>query len=267
MEFDVGAILLSGKFGRVYLSEGKGEDGASVLSVSKKAIVDTFETRREMENEAELLQACQSEHVIRLLRVERDEAKVHFLHMERADETLFEYANRHLEEYDTKREYMLQLRAAVSHIHGLDVVHRDLKLENVALSGGRVKLIDFGLAVRSADGMVSVEGGSPHYAAPELFVLGTRTVDGKKADAWSFGIVCFGLLFQTLPFALAHRSHSPFFAMVQDRPGRLVDLMREHGDEDMLRRLTMVPEHLVDTFVQPFLVVPPSTRAPVGDQT
>ena len=96
-----------------------------------------------------------------------------------------------------------QLASALAYCHANDVVHRDVKLENVLLDGrGGAKLIDFGLAAFFAPGRrLRVHCGSPSYAAPEI--VARRAYEGPPVDVWSLGVVLFAALAGHLPF------HSP----------------------------------------------------------
>jgi 5'-AMP-activated protein kinase catalytic alpha subunit len=83
------------------------------------------------------------------------------------------------------------------------VVHRDIKLENILLDSNRaMKLIDFGLAAFYAPGKkLRVHCGSPSYAAPEI--VARKQYEGPPVDVWSLGVVLFAMLAGFLPF------HSP----------------------------------------------------------
>jgi serine/threonine protein kinase len=112
--------------------------------------------------------------------------------------------------------------------YDVQVVHRDIKLENCLLDmtvsnaehdGGDVLLCDFGMAdfivsdqrdgpephstndnqnIGPAETSTSV-AGSLQYAAPELFNA-SGPVFSPAADIWAFGVVVFALLTATLPF-------------------------------------------------------------------
>jgi serine/threonine protein kinase len=80
------------------------------------------------------------------------------------------------------------------------VVHRDIKLENILLdSGSAMKIIDFGLAAFYQPGKrLRVHCGSPSYAAPEI--VARKLYEGPPVDVWSLGVVTFAMVAGYLPF-------------------------------------------------------------------
>ncbi|CAL9777503.1 unnamed protein product [Musa acuminata subsp. burmannicoides] len=91
-----------------------------------------------------------------------------------------------------------ELVLVIKYCHEMGVVHRDIKPENILLTGsGKIKLADFGLAVRVTDGQrLSGVAGSPAYVAPEV-LSGHYS---EKADIWSAGVLLHALLIGSLPF-------------------------------------------------------------------
>lgn len=100
-------------------------------------------------------------------------------------------------------DVMRQVAAALGRAAELDIVHRDVKPENVMLSdSGEVKVADFGLArVTSADSktltQVGVTMGTPLYMSPEQ--IEGRTVDARS-DLYALGVTCYYLLAGAPPF-------------------------------------------------------------------
>lgn len=95
----------------------------------------------------------------------------------------------------------------LKYMHGLNIAHRDLKLENVFLSWdrdcGRViaKIGDFGHACQIFEKTKdSYTLGSPDYAAPELLRGGRH--NSLHGDRWSYGVCLFSAFEKRFPFQI-----------------------------------------------------------------
>ena len=104
-------------------------------------------------------------------------------------------------EENVSKLYYHQLLSGLHHIHQKNVIHRDIKLENVFLNRDRSKAVigDFGLSnLWSLGGNLKTRCGSAEYAAPEL--LDKRQQYGPSIDIWSSGVVLFAMVTGQLPF-------------------------------------------------------------------
>lgn len=113
---------------------------------------------------------------------------------------------------------MQQVTSAIAHAHANDLVHRDIKPQNILMDhSGQIKVTDFGIAIAlSATSLTRTNSilGSVQYLSPEQARGGMAT---KKSDIYSLGIVLFELLTGKLPFtgqspvsiALKHLQNDP----------------------------------------------------------
>ncbi|XP_033933426.1 serine/threonine-protein kinase BRSK2-like isoform X4 [Pseudochaenichthys georgianus] len=98
------------------------------------------------------------------------------------------------------RKFFRQIISALDFCHSHSICHRDLKPENLLLDEkNNIRIADFGMAsLQVGDSLLETSCGSPHYACPE--VIRGEKYDGRKADAWSCGVILFALLVGALPF-------------------------------------------------------------------
>ena len=142
------------------------------------------------------------------------------------------------------------LAEALHHVHGLGLVHRDVKPSNVLVTVDGPRLIDFGIA-RATDGSASltssgVSVGSPGYMSPEQ-VLAKGTT--PASDVFSLGAVLAYAATANAPFP-GDSSAALLYKVVHEEPeldgleGGLRDLVARCLDKDPERRPT--PERLAE---------------------
>ena len=94
--------------------------------------------------------------------------------------------------------YMKSLFQAINHCHAQNIVHRDIKPDNIMITANNtVRLIDFGLSKASkGNKQLQTVAGTPYYMAPEV-LEGSYS---KQADIWSLGVLLYTLISGYLPF-------------------------------------------------------------------
>lgn len=159
--------------------------------------------------EARVGAAIQSPHIVRTIDVDTDENGA-FLVMELLEgEPLSHQLEReHALDLPTAMKYFLQLLEGVSAAHGVGVVHRDLKPDNVFVTrvGGEpfLKILDFGIAKlrQSTEYKMTLTRpgavmGTPEYMAPEQAF--SADLADSRSDVYSLGVILFEMLSGKLP--------------------------------------------------------------------
>ncbi|WP_088005886.1 Stk1 family PASTA domain-containing Ser/Thr kinase [Indiicoccus explosivorum] len=184
-----------------------------------------------------------------------EEGDVHFLVMEYVTgQTLKDYIIDKAPISPEKTvDIMLQLTSALAHAHQNQIVHRDIKPQNILIDrNGRVKITDFGIAMAlSATSYTQTNSvlGTVHYLSPEQARGGTAT---KRSDIYSLGIVMYELLTGQLPFsgesavsiALKHLQSDipPVRTAVPDVPQSLENIVIKATAKDLQYRYGTVED-------------------------
>ncbi|KAI9322123.1 kinase-like domain-containing protein, partial [Dichotomocladium elegans] len=146
-----------------------------------------------------------------------------------------------------------QIVSGVQYMHRKNIVHRDLKMENILMVDSRhLKIADFGLAKRFCPGndMSQTRCGTALYAAPEQY-LANRVYASLPADIWSCGVILYTMVC----------GHTPFQDDAADDTGRrLYQRIRAAP----LIFPTFVSRELQD-LIRRMLVVNPSRRCTIED--
>ena len=186
--YQILAPISSGAMGAVYRAAHK-ETGKHV---ALKRLTDTRHSER-FDIEARLLAALSHPRVVKVQDYFLDESGKYlvmdlvegtdlgFLLMERGSPGL---------PIDDAIEYVRQSCEALQYVHEQQIVHRDVKPQNLILSKDGVVLVDFGVATEIGDELGGTVGiGTPRFMAPEVFAGGSVSprsdVFGVAATLWT----------------------------------------------------------------------------------
>ncbi|CAG5098662.1 Oidioi.mRNA.OKI2018_I69.XSR.g15870.t1.cds [Oikopleura dioica] len=96
--------------------------------------------------------------------------------------------------------FCAQIVRGITYLHQRDIIHRDLKLENILVGKNeRLMISDFGFArVMRPEDRSDTYCGSAAYAPPEI--LQTKSYSGMSVDIWALGCMIFCILTGSMPF-------------------------------------------------------------------
>jgi serine/threonine protein kinase len=80
------------------------------------------------------------------------------------------------------------------------VIHRDLKLDNIMVFNGKIKIIDFGFSIKMKDAKRDFSYcGTPCYMAPEI-ISRKSTIVHSESDVWALGVILYKMTVGVYPF-------------------------------------------------------------------
>ncbi|XP_060573843.1 serine/threonine-protein kinase 33-like isoform X2 [Ruditapes philippinarum] len=209
--YEIGEKLGQGAFGKVFQVRHKATNEEWAMKFINKEKAGSSAIKL-LEREVAILKKVSHRNIIQLNEV-FETGKRMFLVMELCTggelaEALKE--KRYFMESEVK-VITKELASAITYLHKIDIVHRDLKLENILVSKFpdatnpedrlQIKVTDFGLSITKSgvghDNMMQDFCGTPNYMAPEI-------IDNKsysqQCDVWALGVIVYTLFCGYFPF-------------------------------------------------------------------
>ena len=204
--YSFGDVLGKGAFGVVRLLTHTKTDKKYAMKLMDKSKAGSGAVKQ-LEREVTILKMVNHKYIVSLHEI-FETSKRMFIVMECCDGgELIHYVQAQpegrLNEEDA-RTVILRLSSAIAYLHDRDIVHRDLKLENILLSTEdpddhlNIKVTDFGLSeIKGKDSMMQTMCGTPIYMAPEVI---DNLGYSQQCDVWSIGIIMFYTISGNFPF-------------------------------------------------------------------
>ncbi|KAG7484655.1 hypothetical protein MATL_G00052320 [Megalops atlanticus] len=189
--------LGDGAFGKVYKAKNK-ETG--VLAAAKVIETKSEEELEDYMVEIDILASCDHQYIVKLLDAFYYDNKlwimIEFCPGGAVDAVMLEL-DRGLMEPQIQ-VICRQMLEALAYLHGMKIIHRDLKAGNILLTlDGDIRLADFGVSAKNTKTLQRRDSfiGTPYWMAPEVVMCETMkdAPYDYKADIWSLGITLIEL--------------------------------------------------------------------------
>ena len=220
-------LLGKGSYGEVYLSKKQNSNQLFATKKVNKAIVDS-EMQKYFENEIKILKELNHPNIVKF-EEKKSDTNYYYIVMEYINGgELSDYLNKYVSKYqkgfpeEVVQFLMKQIVDALIYIHDKNIIHRDLKLENIMVNfdsekdkeelnmmKAKIKIIDFGFAIHLTDqhSLTNSAVGTFLYMAPKILeefnqktLIDKKKGYGKEVDIWSLGCICYKLYRGKNPF-------------------------------------------------------------------
>lgn len=200
-DFQIGAPLGRGKFGRVYLAREKNTHYMVAIKLLIKSELLKHGMQYQVLREIEIQTHLSHPHILPLLTYFMDEKRIYLVLEFAAEGELY----KHLQNQPNQRfsemiaaKYVDQVADAIEYCHRNKVIHRDIKPENLLLTAnGDIMLADFGWSVHAPASKRKTMCGTVDYLPPEMI---ENRLYNEKVDYWCVGVLCYELIVGKPPF-------------------------------------------------------------------
>ena len=215
--YEVQKKIGEGAYGKIYkVRDKQSGDIRAMKQVTKAKIQDMGK----FQDEIKILSMVDHPNIVRLFEVIEDDKYYNLIQeLCTGGELLTRAQKNQLKEKDIARIFY-QIMSGVAYIHGIGIVHRDLKLENVLFStedpNSPIKIIDFGFSVlmgknnevnkeKESENQDPKKGGLKRHKSKvgTLYYISPEIIKGnydEKCDIWACGVILYILLAGYPPF-------------------------------------------------------------------
>ena len=212
--------LGKGAFGEVYLTSKQGSHEKFATKKIDKKFASNPRAKKYLDNEINILKEIDHPNIIKLYEV-KETNKFYYLVMELCNggglsDCLEDYQNKYKKPFpeEVVQYLMRQIMSAINYLHKKNILHRDIKLDNILVNfetledknkrnmlKSHVKIIDFGFARHLAPAQLAYSVlGSPINMDPGILRKLNKMEHSndygydQKADIWSLGTICYEML-------------------------------------------------------------------------
>jgi tRNA A-37 threonylcarbamoyl transferase component Bud32 len=244
--YKIDSFLGKGGMGAVYRATDIHSKKYAAVKILNDELLSDPENQKRFRNEGQLLSSFNHPHIVKVYETGEHEGKG-FIAMEYlSGGTLKDYLIKNFPlSQDDISKIAFQLCDGLAEIHKNDIIHRDIKTNNIMLDeAGELRIMDFGLSKSTLVSTMTSVGtvlGTLGYVAPEQI---TNILVDSRTDIFSLGVVLYELAANELPFkgeneiALIHSIFNTF----PTPPSQKNILITPGLDEIIMKCISKSPE-------------------------
>ena len=192
-----------GQFATVYLGiDTETNKQYAVKCQSKKLSQENERYRKQLNDEIKIMHCINHPNIIHLYEL-LESSNNYYLIIDYCNQGDFSnyLRNRKLSYLPEKEaiDFLKQIVVGFKELRSHEIMHRDLKLENIMVHDDKIKIADFGMA-KIGQSIANTVVGSFITMAPELLTNDIKVSYTAKADLWSMGFIYYQMLFGDYPF-------------------------------------------------------------------
>ena len=205
--YKYGRLIGQGAFGKVNL-------GLNILtgrivaikSFDKQSLNKNNENKKKILYEIDLMKKLNHSNITKILENFESEKYILIIMEYINGGNLFSFVKKRRKLSEKTAKFLFkQIILGIKYIHSKNIVHRDIKLENILIDlKNNIKICDFGIGkiLSEKNEILYDQCGTPMYMAPEILLSSKeKGYNAFPIDMWSAGIALYIMLSGTLPFS------------------------------------------------------------------
>ena len=199
--YKYGRIIGRGAFGKVNIGLNILTGRVVAIKSFNKQNISNFTSEEKIRKETNLMRNLRHPSITKILEMFESEKYVLIImeYISGGNLQSFVKKRRKLNE-KTAKILFKQIMEGIKYIHSKNIVHRDIKLENILIDlNNNIKICDFGVSKRiHSNSILEDQCGTPVYMAPEI--IKNEGYKGFPVDIWSAGVSLYLMLSGNIPF-------------------------------------------------------------------
>ena len=200
--YKYGRLLGKGAFGKVNLSLHILTGRLVAIKSINKTKITTERQKSKIQIETSIMKTLsKSDHIVKMFETYETQKHICIVMEYICAGDLLNYIRKRSKLNEQIAKYIFkQIILGIQYIHNHNIVHRDIKLDNILIDlDNKIKICDFGVSKRVINNDKMFDHcGTPTYIAPEI--LRNKGYEGYGVDVWSSGVVLYAMLSGTVPF-------------------------------------------------------------------